>query len=125
MLQGNFGVRAWGGLSHCVPACFGLSQVLGRLLSATVSMPDCGLDEHTFWLCFCFQVNADKASASAALLDAETELERIHRDVVEVQTKKTLVANSALVSAASAVLEEQLASARGQQQVLQVRQRGG
>jgi hypothetical protein len=43
---------------------------------------------------------------------------------VEVQTKKTLVANSALVSAASAVLEEQLASARGQQQVLQVRQRG-
>ena len=79
---------------------------------------------HTFWLCFCFQVNADKASASAALLDAETELERIHRDVVEVQTKKTLVANSTLVSAASAVLEEQLASARGQQQVLQVRQRG-
>ncbi len=42
------------------------------------------------------------------------------RDVVEVQTKKTLAANSALVSAASAVLEEQLLSANRQQATLQV-----
>jgi hypothetical protein len=44
-----------------------------------------------------------------------------HRDVVEVQTKKTLAANSALVSAASSMLEEQLAAANRQQTALQVR----
>ena len=57
---------------------------------------------------------------TGALEDAETQLERIHRDVVEVQTKRTLAANSQLVTAASAVLEQQSSDAKAKEQTLAV-----
>jgi Tfp pilus assembly protein PilE len=98
---------------------------MARPLSET-PVPHTHTDLHAKAQQFCpcslsLQVTSDRDTASAALLEAETALERIHRDVVEVQTKKTLAANSSLVSAASAVLEEQLAAARAQQHALQAR----
>ena len=72
------------------------------------------------WHSLC-SASQDHATAEAKLMEAETQLERIHRDVVEVQTKKTLAANSQLVTAASAVLEEHQHNAKAKEEKLEVR----